>query len=61
MMIKKILAKHHSETLVIVSHTVTLNALALQWSQQVNNLSEEPGTELPKMILHKTSFETPFT
>lgn len=50
--LKTILAKHRNETLIIVSHTVTLNALALQWSQQVNNLSEELSTQLPKMILH---------
>lgn len=50
--LETILAKHRNETLVIASHTVTLNALALQWSQHVNNLSEEPGTGLPKMILN---------
>lgn len=50
--LETILAKHRNETLIIVSHTVTLNALALQWSQRLHELSEEPGTELPKMVLH---------
>lgn len=50
--LEAILQAHVNETLIIVSHKGTLNAIALQLSSQLNELSEEPGTLLPDLNLN---------
>lgn len=49
--LQKIIERYPHRTLIIVSHYATLNAIALQMSGQVGELSPEPGAKLPSINL----------
>lgn len=50
--LSKIMELHPNVTIILVSHYATLNAMALNWSHQIEQLSEEPETPLPKIVFN---------